>query len=203
MKANKSASKTKRSGSPQPDNKGFYWRVRDVREDFRRRIEEMSSKSTLSIADRLRLAYYQDVLRLYASLSPETSVQSGATMLRHCSDHQEEAREINKILDYLVEEEEIKAGAVPQPGSIARALPPSLRVSPKKGRPVTRCSAALRALQLQIDTGRTWTSITQEVCVCKSEKHGRSCTENVRQSVNDLKRVLLQLGIQLPPRTRG
>jgi hypothetical protein len=144
----------------------------------------------------MQLVYYQKVLGLYASLSPDAMVRSGYGMSGHCSAHQEDVRELNKILDYILPE-----GDTTTPGgSLSDALPPSARPSsPKKGRPVTQRPVALRALQLQIDTGQTWRTIAQQVCDCKKE-HDQSCTENIRQSVNGLKRLLRQLGIQLPPK---
>jgi hypothetical protein len=178
---------TKGFGDPLPDDKRFYWRVRDVREDFGRRIEELSAKCALTIAHRLRLAYYQNVLRLYESLSPDTKVHAGYGMSRHCSDHQEEVREIIKILTYLFSEEEITTGLTARPGSMS-ALPASARLFSRKRRPVTQRPAALRALQLQIDTGQTWSAITPQVCGCVKTNHDRFCTENIRQGVNGLKR---------------
>jgi hypothetical protein len=194
MKANP-RSETKGVGDPLPDDRAIDWygRVRDVREDFGRRIGKISAKAAPTIADRLRLAYYQNVLRLFESLPPGTLVNAGFMMGRHCSDHQQEVREINEILDYLPD----SRGRAPHGRSLYLG-PVSTARSPTKGRPVTRRSAALRALQLQIDTGRTWTSITQEVCDCKKE-HDQSCRENIRQGVNGLKRLLRRLGIQFPP----
>jgi hypothetical protein len=192
-----SQSETEGVGGPFPNDKELFLctRVRDIREELGRRIQRISAKSALTIADRLLLAYYRNVLKLYESLSPETLVQAGATMGRHCSDHKEEVREINAILKYLLPEEEITAA--PRAGSILFALPVSARHPTKKGRPVTRRPAALRALQLQIDTGRTWISITREVCGCPKEKHGKSCSEAIRQSAIGLKRFLRRLGIEL------
>lgn len=173
-------------------------RVRDMREELGRRIQRMSAKSALTIADRLRLAYYEKTLRFFEPLPPETRVHTGFGMAGHSSRHPKEVREINQILDYLIPEGEIKS-------NLLDALPVSARLSSKKGRPgrpVTQRPAALRALQLQIDTGHFWPAITPQVCGCGKKRHDERCTENIRQSVNGLKRFLLQLGIQLPPKAK-
>jgi hypothetical protein len=191
----KSESDTKSVGDLSNDKTAYwYQRVRDVRDDFGKRIEKISSESAPTIADRLRRAYYQSVLRLFESLPPETLVNAGFTMSMHCSDHQKEVSQINAILDYLVPE----GGAGSPHGRAIYLGPLSRKSSTKKGRPVKRRSAALRALQLQIDTGRTWLSITQDVCGCEKQRHDQACTEAIRQSVNGLKRFLRQHRIELP-----
>src|SRR5438046_4902799 len=130
----------------------LFTRVRDAREELGRCIQRMSAKSTLTITDRLLLAYYQKTLKFIEPLAPETLYNSGMTIWKYCSDHQEEACEIKQILDYLIPEGEIKKG-------LLRALPGSARSSFKKGRPVTRRPSALRALHLWTD-GEQWLSIT-------------------------------------------
>jgi len=197
-----SESETEGVGDRFPNDKPFELctLVRDIREELGRRIQRMSVKSALTIADRLRLAYYQNVLRLYEPLSPETLVHAGYTMGRHCSGHQKEVGEINQILDYLIPRAgKMTTGGAPPPGSLPLALPESARRFTKKGRPVTRRPAALLALQLH-DTGQTWFSITQEVCDCGEKEHNEACTEAIRQGVIGLKRFLRQLGIEVPKR---
>jgi hypothetical protein len=198
MKA-KARSKMKGLGDPLPDDRSIHWYrlVRDVREGFGRRIEQMSAKSDPTIADQLLLAYYHNVLRLFESLSPETSVMTGYRMWVHCSGRRKELLKINQIHDYLIPE---GGGRAPQIGDMYLGPISAARRSTKKGRPVTQRTAALRALQLQIDTGKTWLAITQEVCGCGKEEHDHICMENVRQSVNGLKRFLRECGIQLPPK---
>jgi hypothetical protein len=181
-------------GGPFLNDKDFIFctRVRDVREELGRRIQRGSASSPLTIADQLLLAYYQKALSFIEPLSPEKRFHAGWPINCSSPDRQKEVRQILQILDYLAPKSaEMKKG-------LLRALPISCRISyKKKGAPVTRREAALRALQLQIDTGRTWTSIAQEVCDCK-KKHSPRCTENIRQSVNGLKRFLRKLGIELP-----
>jgi hypothetical protein len=196
MEAN-SESETRGFGNPPADVIAFYWRVRNVREDFGRRIDQMSAKSDPTIADQLLLAYYHSVLRLFESLPPETLVNAGYTMYKHCSGHRKHVLEINQIHDYLIPE---GGGSAPQIGNMHLGPISAARRSTKKGRPVTQRPSALRGLQLQIDTGQTWTAITNQVCRCGKKRHDRACTEKIRQSVNGLKRFLRQLGIELPPK---
>jgi hypothetical protein len=190
---------TKDVGDPRPDDKAIYWysRVRDVREDFGRRIEQMSANSDPTIADQLLLAYYQSVLRLLESLPPETSLNSGYRMSELYSGRWKDVLKINQIHDYLIPG---GGGSASQIGNMYLGPISRARRSPKKGRPVTQRSAALRALQLQIDTGQTWTAITKQVCGCGKKRHDRICKEKIRQSVNGLKRFLRDLGIPLPPK---
>ena len=106
-------------------------RVRDMREEIGRRIQRMSAKSAHTIADQLRLAYYQNTLRFYEPLPPETRVHSGYTfaLVEHSSRHPKEVREINRILDYLIPESEIKT-------NLLWALPGSARLSSRRVVPV-------------------------------------------------------------------
>jgi hypothetical protein len=197
MKA-KSESVIKATAVPSPDAKTIYWyeRVRDVRQDFGRRIEEMSTKSEPTITDQLLLAYYQHVLRLFDSLPPETMVNAGYGMGKHCFGRQEEVLGINQIHDYLIP---VGGGPAPQIGKMHLGPISAARRFAQRGRPVTRRSQALRALQLHIDTGQSWTKITKRICDCGDKTH-ELCTENIRQSVNNLKRFLRELGIQVPQR---
>ena len=184
-------------GDPFPNDKhfGLCTRVRDMREELGRRIQRMSAKSALTIADRLLLAYYQKALKFIEPVPPETLFHTGFAMWKYCSgpDRQKEAREILQILDYLDPEPETKTG-------LLHALPVSSRPSPKRGAPATRRPAALRALQLRSDTGRTWLSIAQEVCNCEKKEHDKLCRETARQSVSGLEQFLERLGIELPKR---
>jgi hypothetical protein len=167
-------------------------RVGDVREDFGRRIQEISSKSASDVAGRLQLAYYQAVLTLFESLPSETRLHSGWGMSAHLSRHPKEVRETIELLDYLTLEDRRGRRSVP------RVLPASVRRHLKKGRPATRRPAAVRALQMKIDTNRTWAEIASELCHCTKRSHDGSCKESIRQSVMTLRRRLPRWGITLP-----
>ncbi len=53
-------------------------RVRDMREELGRRIQRMSAKSALTIADQLRLAYYEKTLRFFEPLPPKRGCTPGS-----------------------------------------------------------------------------------------------------------------------------
>jgi hypothetical protein len=85
-----------------------------------------------------------------------------------------EVREIDEILDYLASEGGKEAG------SARLVLPASVRLHSEKGRPATRRAAAVRALQMKIDTNRMWAEIANELCDCTKRSHDGSCKEIIR-----------------------
>jgi hypothetical protein len=132
-----------------------------------------SSQSESSIAGRLELAYYQKLLAFHEGLPFNTDLDS-SRMILHCLDHKKQIQELRCILDYFAPN--VRA-------SLERALPNSIRLRPRKGRPASRRQTALQALQMKVDTGRSWPSILKEVCDCPKKDHDESCFESLRQSL--------------------
>ena len=66
------------------------------------------------------------------------------------------------------------------------------------GRHVSRPAIAVRALQLKIDTGRSWMEISAEVCDCGKGIHDDNCRENLRQSIRTLRDLLQKCGVEVP-----
>ena len=63
----------------------------------------------------------------------------------------------------------------------------------KRGRPITKRQIAIRALEKQIlEPNRKWThrELAQQFCECGKSQHDKSCSENLRQSMIQLKRIL-------------
>lgn len=195
--AKDSRSEAEGVGDPVSKDRPFILctRVREVREELGKRIQRTSVKSAPTIADRLQLAYYQHVLKFYEALPPDKPVRAGYPMWKYASDHKAEVREIHQILSFLIDTK--TKGGTPPAWSIYHALPRWARPT-NRGRPGARRRSAVRALQFQIDTGQSWTSVTQEICDCPQNKHDQSCKEAIRQSVNGLKRLLRRLGIEIP-----
>jgi hypothetical protein len=154
-----------------------------LKDELEKRVREMSLQSARTVAEQLRLAYYQHMLRLIAPLPPETPLYSGYRIGMHLRDHQSDLREIQQILDYLT----------PKGAGIKARLPGELAIPTRagqKGRRVTRRHTALRALQMKQDTNLTWKEITREVCDCPKRPHDKHCEQAVRQSVIGLKKLL-------------
>ena len=60
-----------------------------------------------------------------------------------------------------------------------------------KGRPISKRQIAVAVLEKKMtEPGRAWRELAEEFCDCKKQQHDKRCKENLRQSVNDLKKVL-------------
>lgn len=175
-----------------PGSLHLYFCVKAMRIELEQREQEITAKCGLTISDALELSYYKRLLRFYESLPPETGIHGGLSILLHCQNPRslDQAHELCRILDYLGPE---------MRAALEGGLPSSVLLR-SSGRPSSRRHDALRALQLKIDTGRSWRAITEEICRCASSKHDRYCTEALRQSVIALKHFMCALGIDLPER---
>jgi hypothetical protein len=176
-------------------------------------ISYYSSKTDPSIRDLLALAFFRIQLAILEPGTREGDSPSGKSLWKYWLDRPSELRRLDalrdRILRYLLPGETLKGFE-----SRARArmieviahddvtllalLPMVEKPHASSGRPVARPQVAARALQMKIDSGRTWQEITNEVCDCGQSVHDGFCGANLRQSVRALKRLLKKCGIKVP-----
>lgn len=69
----------------------------------------------------------------------------------------------------------------------------------KRGAPVKRRSAAVRALEIKLQSPKAgWPEITDKCCNCGQSEHTHRCQQVLRQEVIQLRRVLNELEIEIP-----
>ena len=75
------------------------------------------------------------------------------------------------------------------------------RWRPPRGRPATLQPVGLRALELRlIDRKRwSWNALPEELCTCGADPHGFQCRENIRREVLQVREMLRNLGVSVPP----
>jgi len=66
-----------------------------------------------------------------------------------------------------------------------------------KGRPVTKRSTAVLALELSL-AGHTWRELAQKLCDCKRTRHDEDCEDRLYAQVKHLKRLCKKHSIPLP-----
>jgi hypothetical protein len=175
-------------------------------------IDELSSKGNRTIREQLLLGFYLHQMSL---VEPPLSigVSLNAETLRNYWESNPAKYRLfwlrnRKILAYLKTREATEAddercqlqmlNLINTDQLTYLALFPVVQDMFKKeaGRQPARPQVAVRALQMKIDTGRTWREITREVCDCgkldHDDKNG-SCKANVRQSVRALEGLLRSL----------
>jgi hypothetical protein len=168
-------------------------------------IDEVSSKSHLTITDRLALAHYRHELSFRepplprgVPLDAETLWQYWATNPEHYHAFRARKREIQT---YLSTREEIDRqdqrqqlellNLINTDASTYLALYPVVNDMFKKepGRRVARPQVAVRALQMKNDIGRSLPEITRELCDC-GRSHDEYCEANIQHSLRALERLL-------------
>lgn len=189
----------------------FFRRLFQVKDKIVELSKFYAAKSKPSIWDRLLSAYFRTLSEIIGPPLPPEDAPIENRIWKYWEHHEEEFKkicdlgsEINSYLSPLGSRERVLEATrkrvvdlLPRE-ALYKSIPAVDKIFAATGAPVKRRPDAVRALQMQIDTGQTWTSITQEVCGCPKKKHDQRCTENVRQSVNGLKRFLRKLDIELP-----
>ena len=190
---------------------GLFERALDERAELKRWIETLSSKSKPTVRERLCLALYRHQLSFREPPLPRGAFLTGVSIWDHWSsheaEHQEHCRLEAEIRSYLESPEAVRNRAERNKATtmtliqldqltfmacypVVDEMYGKLQKKSGRGAPATRRLIAVQALQMHSDGGRTWASITEEICDCPKKEHDWRCAEAMRQSVNGLKRFL-------------
>ncbi len=204
-------------GAATPKVLALYDRALAERADLKRWIEELTSKSTLTIRDRLCLALYRHQLLCREPPLPARTSLNSMSVYQYWTSSPQEYRRYDLLLrdieSYLWTSEERKAHEIRQKRDMLNLYcvnsSSTLLYYPiieslfgrKRGRPATRRGPrVVSALQMSIDTNLTWLNIAKELCDCPSGRHDHSCAEVIRLSTIELRKLLGRCGIEVPDR---
>jgi hypothetical protein len=73
-----------------------------------------------------------------------------------------------------------------------------LAAMPPRGRPPSARMGAVVAFEMRRSRRLSWRRIAMEICPCREDRHGHSCSERIRQAVMDLQDTLARYNIPLP-----
>lgn len=188
----------------------LFQQALDQRTEFRSRIESLSAKPRLSVREQLELAWRRNVLAFREPPLPEQAPLTPENLWKYWIEHPKEGAEhraiADEIMNYLrtadeanrdTEDTKVEMLDLIATDPVAHlALYPIVVETGKKrrGRPIARGPAAVRALQMRIDENLTWPEIAQTLCDCGKETHNEYCSETIRQSVIALQKLLRRLG---------
>jgi hypothetical protein len=186
------------------------------REDLKKWIDELSSKSNPTIRDRLCLALFRHQLSFREPPVPPGVPLTGVNLREYWVGHYAEYRKYQQLEDeirsYLETPEALHSRAltnklkmmelVQQDRVTYLACYPiidkmfgTLQKKSGRGRPVTRRLTAVRALQMQIDNSWKLKKVTSKVCDCAKATHDTYCEQQLRQSIVKLEKLLRKCGV--------
>lgn len=184
------------------------------KEQLRKWIAELSSKTSLSVRNRLCLAMYRHQLSFLEPPLPPGVPLNAETVRQYWGGAADRYKEYEsrrcEIESYLKSAAELERETLQQkvkmldlissePTTFQLMYPVVEDVFKKPaGRHLSRPAIAVRALQLKIDTGRSWMEISAEVCDCGKDVHDDNCRENLRQSIRTLRDLLQKCGVEVP-----
>jgi hypothetical protein len=192
----------------------LFEKALEDRENLRRWIGELSSRPNLTVRDRLCLALYRQHLSFREPRLPPGAPLNAMTVRQYWvsapekyEEYESRTREIESYLKPAAEleretlQQKVKMlDLISSDATTFQLMYPVVEDVFKKpaGRHVSRPAIAVRALQLKIDTGRSWMEIAAEVCDCGKNVHDDHCRENLRQSVRALRDLLQKCGVEVP-----
>jgi hypothetical protein len=199
--------------SAYPQILDLYEQALNERQQLRKLIAELSAKSNHTVHDCLCLALYRQQLSFREPPLPNGIELTAASLWQYWAEHWQEYKEYQAIQDeietYLFSREERKAATAARKlkelelyshdPTLYVALYPIIeeRYRRKSGRPVERPLLAVQGLQLQLDEGLTLKQVTAKVCDCKKAEHADCCEQNLRQSMDRIKRLLRRFRIKV------
>jgi len=184
------------------------------KKEVRDTIRTYSLKPSPTIKDLLELAWLRNWLALLEPPLPDGVPVTAASVWAYWVEHAQEFAQIKSldagIQSYLYSREQLHARSMSARLEMLNRINTDaityLALYPlvdamfenKSGRPATRGTIAVRALQLKIDSRKTWKQITREVCDCGQSVHNDYCQANLRQSVRALEKLLRKCRLQAP-----
>jgi hypothetical protein len=181
----------------------YFDRALAGRAALREQIRHYEAESCLTIDDMLMLAWLRNELALVDPPLSDGPYPPAAKLWVYGMNHTEELLKIQSLREelnsYLGRE---NADDSTEMANLLRgndlaflALWPIVSDPPGKvGHPPTRRRVAARALQMKKAGNRTWPQIAEAICDCRQKDHTKYCTQNIRQGVIRLQKLLRVLG---------